>query len=426
VARTTPIVVTLPRLASYLPVPLPGLIAAWDLAAFKSHRSRGAAAYIVDAALLAPGASMHALRRLVHEHGERYGAGFVAPAARGLADALDALRPLVAEGPLLPSLAPPASVHSAERSAPTSLVRDANARVVWVPPVALNELCALWRRLTALPFVDAAQTPAYLLRYSEREGLNTWKRETSPARLAVFLLELFDAEAARAGASPESVTPDHFREKAARAEIAALHRDHGSCLFPDHPVFAPPATPRDNLHAAVYPLDAPDGVGNTWAMEVGVTAKGAPYLPLRTMLDEGTLGDAAVEQETFAWFHPGDTLDRCWTALRDSMGEVFRRPELLVDGRCHLTEPEAMELLEQKPVQGIVGAEHERYANYRTAGTFGARAQGAASRVAFAATSRLTRLAASVWRRPTHSTCTCRRSPPPLTAAACTPCCQHL
>jgi hypothetical protein len=134
--------------------------------------------------------------------------------------------------------------------------------------------------------VAAAQAPAYLLRYTDREGLNTWKGETSPARLAVFLLELFDAEAARAGAPPKGVTAEHFREKAPRAEIAALHSDHGSCLFPDHPVFAPPAAPRDNLHAAVYPLDAPDTVGNTWAMEVGVTAKNAPYLSLRAMLDD--------------------------------------------------------------------------------------------------------------------------------------------
>ncbi len=378
VARATPVVVTLPRLGSYLPVPLPGLIAAWDLADFKGNRTTGAAAYLVDAALLPLGASMHALRRLVHDHAERYGAGFVSPAARGLADALDALRPLVAEGPLLPSLAPPASVHTAERIAPTSLVRDASARVVWVPPFALSELCALWRRLTALPFVAAAQTPAYLLRYSEREGLNTWKSETSPARLAVFLLELLDAEAARAGAPPKHIAPDHFREKGPRAEIAALHRDHGSCLFPDHPVFSPPAAPRDNLHAAVYPLDAPDAAGNAWAMEVGVTAKNAPYLSMRAMLDAGTLADAAVEQETFAWFHPGDTLERCWTSLRASMGSLFRRPELLVDGRCHLTEPDAMALLEHKTEMGHVGLDHERYANYRTAGTFGPRAQGAA------------------------------------------------
>ncbi len=376
------IVAALPRLGSYLPVPLPGLIAAWDLSQFKGARSVSVAAYSLDAAWVPPALSLRALRRLIHDHAHRHGAGFVSPAAHALVETLDELRRAVAEGPLLPTLAPPERAWMTSPFTPSSLVRDDQARVAWVAPLSLAELNAHWRRLSAMPHLPAAVDPRGYLQAHEREGLSTWKDDALPTRLALFLTELMDAEAGRAGEAPRGVTAGHFRDKAARAEIAAMHRDQGSCLFPDHPLFTPPATPRDHMHAAVHPLDAPDAQGNTWAVELGVTSKGAPFLPLRALLAEGTVGDAAVEHDGAVWFHPAETLARCWHAAGASLGEYLHRPELLAEGRCHLTEREAMTLLEGASVQGTVAFDERLYgaarASYRTVATFGARDQGAA------------------------------------------------
>jgi superfamily II DNA or RNA helicase len=373
----------LPRLGSYLPTPLPGLITAWDLPRFKGGRSMARALSGVEAAVIPPAYSIHPLRRLIHDHAARHGQGFVSPAALALLEPLDALRQRLAEGPLLPTLTFGPSAWDSSPRPPASPVREADAATGWVPPWTVRELCHLWHRLSA---IDGLPAPLYERRsyaHGEREGVETWAQTSVPSRLAVFLSEVFAASAAAAGATPEStLAVEHFRAKGPREEIAALHRDLGSCLFPDHPIFTPPAAAREELRVAVSPPSA----GNAWGLELGLTIAGKGFLPLSALLADGTFHDPLVEHDGAVWWRPGDVLRRGWQLLAKEFPEIARRPELLADGRGLVPEALAMELLRLNSLRGSVrlnGEEFtgrdESYFHYgRTTVSFGARQDGGA------------------------------------------------
>jgi len=374
------VVPALPRMASFLPTPLPGLITAWDLARFKSGRSMSRASYFVEGAVVPLALSLHPLRRLVHDHAARYGRGFVSPGALALIEALDSLRQRLAEGPLLPTLAPGPDTWDAAVRHASSPVRDEKAAVVWVPPWSARELCALWRQLAEAPMLAAAlyENRPYLA--VERDGVPTWAAEANPSRLATFLVEVFGAGAAYAGATPDSsLTVEHFRAKGPREEIASLHRDHGSCLYPDHPVFTPPATARESLRVAVAP---PAEGSEAWSVELGLTVNGKGFLPLHTLLEEGTLRDPLVEHDDAVWWRPADVIERGWLAFAGAYDYVAKRPELLRDGRCAVTEADAMEMLHAQPIHATVLVESQADAVYfhhgRVGVTFGARQEGGA------------------------------------------------
>ncbi len=372
----------LPRLGSYLPTPLPGLITAWDLARFKGGRSMARTLYFVEGAVVPPALSLHPLRRLIHDHAARHGRGFVSPGALALLDVLDALRQRLAEGPLLPTLAFGPDVWDARPRPPTSPVREETSRVGWAPPWSARELCDLWRQLADAPGLAAAIYENRRYYPQEREGVATWVAETLPSRLAVFLTEVFAATADAAGAAPDSaLTVEHFRAKGAREEIASLHRDHGSCLFPDHPVFTPPATAREELRVAI----SPPAEGDQWGVELGLAVAGKGFLPLRALLEDGTLRDPLVEHDGAVWWRPGEVFERGWLLLEDGYPDLARRPELLRDGRCTVSEALAMDLLHEKPVRGAVPLDGEHsdadaiyFQHGRATVSFGARQEGGA------------------------------------------------
>ncbi|MEZ4409418.1 MAG: hypothetical protein R3A52_23545 [Polyangiales bacterium] len=94
----------LPRLGNNLPVPLPGLVHAWDVDGFKpSSRSLAVDGYFVDAWALPPSLSLGPLRQLLLDWTDRYGPGFVSPHAPAVLSLLDELHRRVHEGPLLPT-----------------------------------------------------------------------------------------------------------------------------------------------------------------------------------------------------------------------------------------------------------------------------------------------------------------------------------
>ena len=81
--------VTVPRLGSYLPVPLPGLITAWELSAFKTaSRTLNASPYRVPAWVVPIGLSLLPLRKLLTDWSLRHGRGFVASHAAVVRDVL--------------------------------------------------------------------------------------------------------------------------------------------------------------------------------------------------------------------------------------------------------------------------------------------------------------------------------------------------
>ncbi len=342
--------VMLPRLGSYLPVPLPGLISAWDLAQFKTaSRTLNTSPYRVPAWLVPPSLSLAPLRKLLHDWSTRYGVGFVAPQAAVVLDVLDALRARLTEGPLLPALAPASAAWRTPYDAPTLPVSEAHQKAVWVPPVSLVELHRLDAQLRSATHLPASHG-SFFDRRREREPA-TWTRETVPSRLAIFLLEVLGAAVERAGAAHDGVPPKAIREAVARGDVATLHRDHGSCLHPQHEIFAAPTVPKAHLHARLHPLEASDDAGNAWELELGLAGTDDAFLPLETLVAEGTLSHAAVEHDGAVWLRPASIVERDWRALVGWQPTRFAAPELLT-GRARLTEAAGLALLAQGPRPG--------------------------------------------------------------------------
>jgi superfamily II DNA or RNA helicase len=350
--RNTELFASLPRLATYFPVPLPGLITAWDLTQFKS-RIHSNAIYRMAAVGLELKSSLHSLRRLLHDWGQRYGSAFLPPQASVVIELLDFVRKRVSEGPLLPTVTLPDNAWTAPISAAGSPLRNEGARAAWVPPVTLQEVNALWSSLRASVRLAASTEYDYGYNYRRgtpsREHVPTWIDEASPARFATFLTELFVCEVERvATKSPRVLVLDAFREKRAREDTLAVHRDHGSCLFPDHPVLSPPSAPNGHLHARLHPAATK---GAPWNLELGITDD-KHFTALSTLQERGVLRDALVADGASVWFRPNAVLARDWPIAARAYGSVLRAPEILRDGRMQVSEAEAIAMLEAPPLKG--------------------------------------------------------------------------
>ena len=334
------IAVSLPRIANHHPVPLPGFVHTWAIPRFRSDpHPVGVAEYLVDAWIVPPSLSLGPLRQLLHDWSSRYGAGFVSPHAPALIDLLDDLLARVTRGPLLPTLAPvPAAVRPRRLTGPPP--PDDPVALAWVPPVSLADLHRVYRALLA-PELLPARDPS---------TDDRWPREVVPARLAVFLLEALGAAALCPEAPTDAVTVRALRDAVARGDAAALHRAHGSCLYPQHPFLAPvTVAPKDHLHARVYPLDAPDAAGDTWALDLGVLKDTRAFLPLDALVSQGVLHDAAVERDDALFLHPASVIERDWASLLRSGWGTLCRPETLT-GHVRLTEAQAQQILSQRLV----------------------------------------------------------------------------
>ena len=333
----------LPRLGNYRPVPLPGLVHAWDVDRFKAAGHAIALdEFALEGWIVPPSLSLSPLRQLLHDWSARYGAGFVSPHAPTVIAFLDDLIARVSAGPLLPTLSPTeAAVRPPRGHVPSA---EEAVALAWVPPVSLVDLNRLDRTLRAPRFISACHT-------DDDRGPQGWRDEPRASRLALFLLEILGAATASAPEAPtDPVTVRALRDAVARGDAAPMHRAHGSCLFPQHPFLAPVTeAPKDHLHARVHPLDAPDAAGDSWALDLGVLQGKKSFLPLDALLSSGTLLDEVVEHEDALYLHPASVMARDWSVVLRMGASVLCRPEILT-GHARLTEATAQRLLAFRPV----------------------------------------------------------------------------
>ena len=348
------VTVRLPRHDHTRPVPLPALAEAARLGPSRRpasgvHTGR----YVVHAWIIPPALTLGPLRQLLLDWSQHHGPGALSPHAPAVVALLDELLASVAAGPLLPTLTPtPAAVRLRADAMPDP---ESTVALGWVPPVSLPALNRLHRALRGLAFLPAVAI-------SDRDDTPGWRTETRPARLALFLLECLSGAVAHAPEVPaDEATVRALRIAVARGDAAPLHRAHGACLFPQHPVLAPvvPA-PRDHLHARVHPMEGPDAAGDPWAAEFGVLhGDGRSFLPLAALIAGGTLRDALVEHEGAMFLHPGAVLERDWSYLVRAGSRILLRPEALT-GHVRLSEPQAQMLLSQPPVP-LEPVEYQRW-----------------------------------------------------------------
>ena len=336
-AMVTRLYLTLPRLGNNHPVPLPGLVHAWELDRFKAaSRTLDVELFKVDAWVLPPSLSLGPLRQLLLDWTDRYGPGFVSPHAPAVLALLDDLHRRAHAGPLLPTLVPSSAPSPSPRApAPVTLG--------WVPPLSLPELTRLYANLTEARFLAAKDG------LSEVHGL--WSQEPLPTRFARFLLELLSA--ATAGARDLPTAPAARRaltDAVHRGDVNALHRDLGSCLYPQSPALAPITEfPKSHLHARVHPLDGADAAGDAWAVELGLVHESRAFLPLSALAARESLHHPLVEHDDALFVHPASTLERDWNLSLDWRAAVTALPEILT-GRARLTDAQAQRLLSQEPV----------------------------------------------------------------------------
>ncbi len=335
----TQFVVTLPRFGNNLPVPLPGLVQNWKLDRFRAaSRALEVSDFVVDAWVIPPALAVGPLRQLLVDWTARYGPGFLSPHAPAVVALLDELHRRVHEGPLLPTLAP---VEGPVRRG--TAYAQPTITLGWVPPVSLADVSRLHRGLVSsrfLPALDPVGGP-----------VEPWTAEPRPTRFMVFLLEALAATTAHAQSVPtDPASVRSLLEAVSRGDAVALHRDLGSCLYPQHPALAPiAAPPKDHLHARIHPLDGPDAAGDTWALDLGVLHESRAFLPLSALTERGALRDPLVEHEDALFLHPASVVERDWASVLGAGSRLLALPELLT-GHARLSEKQAQALLAQPPV----------------------------------------------------------------------------
>lgn len=366
--------VRLPRLGNGYPIPLPGPIAAWNLAGFKPQgRTIVEDSFIVPGWLVPPEWSLLPLRGLVVSWMETHGAGFVAPQAEKLVEFIDALRALLGEGPLLPTLALPVDAWQGGMAVevPEELLEA--FRLAWVPPVSLVEFFRLHESLSQAPrlFALPSQGTAWYDEAREHERF----MERFPLRLARFLIEVLGEAAARSPGKKDEAQVDEaaLLRSLIRGEVAPLHAAHGSCLHPHHPLFHAPEGPAHHLHAAIQPpmssteaLDEDDAdaggaeevappAGSSpsppWSLQLGLRDE-EHWLPLSRLIEDGTLMHPMLEHDGQAWFRPAALLHIDWKLAARQVPRILARPELLVAGRTEIEANEAMAILALGTVRG--------------------------------------------------------------------------
>jgi superfamily II DNA or RNA helicase len=318
--------IRVPAISNGSPVPLPGPILGWNLGGFNARgRSIGERTILVTGWLIPPALSLGPLRRLLLGWRERHGPGFVAPAAAGVVAFVDEALALLREGPLLPTLDLPATAAGDAAGAWLSGPRP-DQPLAWVPPISLDQLDRMAAGLAAAP--------------------RLWAPERGLLRFARFAVEIFAAATSEPPALSEPWTAERLREAlgAGARELLALHRDHGSCLYPQHPLFAPPEAPRGHLAGRIDSAGTAGSEVRPLLITLGVEDREA-WLPLPALAARGALSARAVEHEERAWLRPGAVAARDWAAMGAREPGVFRLPELLVEGTALLSEAESERLL---------------------------------------------------------------------------------
>ncbi len=343
---TTHFAVELPRLHNGHPIPLPGLMSALSLTSFKTQgRTITSGVSNVYGWILPPALSLGPLRALIHDWTRRYGEGFLAPQCAAVVTVLDALRELLIEGPLLPTLALPVNAWR-EQGTKVSAEPAPNSPVVWVPPVPLARVHHIRDTLAAATRLAPADDPAAVLDPSRAHPRID---DPNPASLALFLTEILGAAAERG--SPEQGLPPPWTETSMRMALAGgklttLHDSLQSCLHPHHPLFRPPGTPKGHLHARLHAGKSEAGVDRPWTLSLAVAEEKASPMGLRELTEQGALRHGSVAgPDGTVWFHPAAIAHRDWDQLVRWRAHIFARPELLADGRTHLEEAETQDVL---------------------------------------------------------------------------------
>ncbi|MEZ4409419.1 MAG: DEAD/DEAH box helicase [Polyangiales bacterium] len=216
-----------------------------------------------------------------------------------------------------------------------------------MPPVSLADLNRIRADLIAAPFLPAAD--------SLSDAPERWSEEARPARFGNFLVELLSAATVNARDVPaDAASVRALVDAVIRGDAVALHRDLGSCLYPQHPAFSPITEfPKAHAHARVHPLDGADAAGDTWAVELGLLHESRAFLPLSTLAERGALHHPLVEHDDAVFVHPDSVLERDWSLALSSymsaLPALTALPELLT-GRARLSDAQAQSLLREAPV----------------------------------------------------------------------------
>jgi superfamily II DNA or RNA helicase len=338
--------IRVPCISNGNPVPLPGAMLGWELHGFTARgRSIGERTILATGWLIPPALSLGPLRRLIVGWRERYGAGFVSPGATAWVPVIDELLSLLREGPLLPTLDLPDTAGGDPVDAWLRGPRPEQP-LVWVPPVSLD----LVDRLAAA----AAAAP------------RLWAPERSLSRFARFLVAILGAAPAEPPALVEPWTADRLRAELVKGtkDVLEVHRSRGSCLYPQHVVFVPPAAPAGHLSGRIDSAGAEGTEARPLQLSLGVE-HGESFLPLHALAAPSTMGAPpaprtppapppsrlgavrarGVEHEGRAWLRPSAVAARDWAVMSAREPSLFRLPELLVEGTAPISEAESEHLL---------------------------------------------------------------------------------
>ena len=318
--------VSVPCLSNGQPVPLPGPMLGWQLGSFSPHgRTIAERSVLVAGWTLPPSLSLGPLRRLLLSFRERHGAGFVAPAAGAVINFIDEVLAALRDGPLLPTLTLPEGALG-DTAAGWGRGPRREQPLAWVPPISVDELDRLAAVLAAAPRLCAPD-----------RGL---------LRFARFMVEILDAAHAPPPDPGEPWTASllHQGLLSGASAVIELHRAHGSCLYPQHPVFVPPAAPPGHLAGRVDAAGMAAPADRPLRISVGVE-DGESFLPLRALLARFALRARVIEHEDRVWFRPAAVIARDWAAMSAREPAIFRAPEMLVDGSVSISEAEGDRLL---------------------------------------------------------------------------------
>ncbi|MFH0902600.1 MAG: DEAD/DEAH box helicase [Pseudomonadota bacterium] len=353
-ATPSTFLVRVPRLGNGFPVPLPGPMAAWDLRQFSTNgRNLATGVYLVSGWLLPLELSVAAQRSFLLEWRGRNGDGFLSPQVLPVLDFLGELENRLADGPLLPALsaAAAAAAVAAGGDGDDDDPGKEQQALVWVPPVSLADANRLLRALKASPYLGAVVGP------SLEDPVSCLEGRTS-TRFVRFLIDILGAET---GARVEAYRADpsstlaparlHAMLLEGEASLIDLHRAHGSCLYPHHPILQPEPVPSGHAQGRICVV----GTGGSTSqqplrLDLGHVV-GDEWMPIASLDDRGVLFDCAVDYERGTSFRPAQVLFRDWSLLQ-RQEPVFRCPELLGNGSLPISEADAGKLLAHGPYQG--------------------------------------------------------------------------
>ncbi|MFH0899250.1 MAG: DEAD/DEAH box helicase [Pseudomonadota bacterium] len=339
--------VRIPHLRHGFPVPLPGLVASWDLERLNiSGQKQATHCYLISGWQLPLELSVAALRSFLLEWRARFGDGFLAPQVLTVLDFLGELEDRLIDGPLLPALAVGPDIDGY-----TGWLGKGQP-LVWVPPVPLADVNRLLRMLVASPYLGAV---VGLLR--QHQAPDSHLEERTSTRLARFLVDILGADAgARAEAycaDPDSALAParlHSMLLEGEASLIELHRAHGSCLHPHHPIFLEKQLPAGHTLGRIRVVGTGSTRTQSLRLDLGHVVE-KDWSSIASLDERGVLHDDAVEYEGVTSFRPAQILFRDWSLLQ-MQEPLFRCPELLENGSMPISEADAGKLLAHGPYFG--------------------------------------------------------------------------